>query len=172
MDNQIVLFALKEWDRVLNDSRISLSQPPFELKQRWRAQVSGTLNDIAEADNSFLKIRDYLTNAVVTTSYYQVLMQQPRDDYGTVMLRRLIAEVSGFIGAILTIAGVLVPLAQYLAWLWTDVWHPISIRAVLDAMSVSTPQAINAILELPLWFAMLTVGLVFLWIAAEAHERQ
>jgi hypothetical protein len=88
------------------------------------------------------------------------------------MFRRLITEVFAFVGAILAIAGVLLPLAQYLASLWTDVSHPISIRSVLDAMSVSTPQAINAILELPLWFAMLTVGLVFLWIAAEAYERQ
>jgi hypothetical protein len=82
MDNQIVRFALQEWDRVLNDSRIAISKSALELKQRWRAEVLGTLKDIVEANNSFIKLRDRLTNAVVTTSYYQVLMQYPRDDHG------------------------------------------------------------------------------------------
>ena len=83
MKNEIVSFALQEWDRLLNNSRIAISKSSFELKQRWRAEVSGTLNDIVEASNSFLKLRNCLTNAVVTTSYYQVLMQHPRDDHGT-----------------------------------------------------------------------------------------
>ncbi len=83
MDHQIVSFALQEWDRVLSDSRISISKSSFELKQRWRAEVSRTLKDIVAANNSFIKLRDYLTNAVVTTSYYQVLMQHLQDDHGT-----------------------------------------------------------------------------------------
>jgi hypothetical protein len=83
MNDQIVLFALQEWDRVLNDSRVSISKSSFELKMRWRAEVSGTLNDIVAANDSFLKLRDCLTNAVVATSYYQVLMLHLRDDHGT-----------------------------------------------------------------------------------------
>ncbi len=38
-------------------------------------------------------------------------------------------------------------------------------------MSVSTPQALDTVLELPLGVAMFTVGLVFIWIAAEVYER-
>lgn len=83
MDNQIVSVALQEWDRVLNDSRIGISKSSFELKWKWRNEVSGTLKNIVEANDSFLKLRDSLTNAVVTTSYYQVLMQHLRDNHGT-----------------------------------------------------------------------------------------
>jgi hypothetical protein len=36
------------------------------LKQRWRAEVLATLTEIVEAENSFLKLRDYLTNAVAS----------------------------------------------------------------------------------------------------------
>src|ERR1700687_6037639 len=82
MNTEIVSFALQEWDRRLNDSRLVITKSAFELKQRWRREVLATLNDIVQANNSFLKLRDCLTNAVVTTSYYQVLMQYPRDDYG------------------------------------------------------------------------------------------
>ena len=82
MNTEIISFALQEWDRRLNDSRLAIGKSSVELKQRWRTEVSGTLNDIAQANDSFLKLRDYLTNAVVTTSYYQVLMQHPRDDHG------------------------------------------------------------------------------------------
>jgi hypothetical protein len=38
-------------------------------------------------------------------------------------------------------------------------------------MSVSTPHALDTVLELPLGVAMFTVGLVFIWIAAEVYER-
>jgi hypothetical protein len=82
MNDQIVSFALQQWDRCINDKRFAISEASFELKERWRATLSGTLTEIVQAENSFLKLRDYLTNAVVTTSYYQVLMQYPRDDYG------------------------------------------------------------------------------------------
>jgi hypothetical protein len=82
MSNQIVSFALQEWDRRINDEKFAISKSSFELKQRWRAEVLATLTEIVEAENSFLKVRDYLTNAVVTTSYYQVLMQHPRDENG------------------------------------------------------------------------------------------
>jgi len=86
------------------------------------------------------------------------------------MLRRLIADVFALIGAIVAIAGLLLPLAQYFSWLWTDVWHPINIRTVFDAISVSTPQTLNAMLEWPLWITMFTVGLLVIWIAAELYE--
>jgi hypothetical protein len=82
MTDPIVSAALQEWDRRINDKRFAISGTSFELKQRWRDEVSGTLKDIVRAENSFLKLRDYLTNAVVTTSYYQVLMQHPRDENG------------------------------------------------------------------------------------------
>jgi hypothetical protein len=82
MNDPIVLYVLQEWDRRINDKRFAISEAAFELKQRLRGEVSGTLKDIVRAENSFLKLRDYLTNAVVTTSYYQVLMQHPRDGNG------------------------------------------------------------------------------------------
>src|SRR5437762_11575572 len=82
MNTEIVSVALQEWDRRLNDSRLAISKSSFELKQRWRTEVLGTLNDIVQANESFLKLRDCLTNAVVTTSYHQVLMQHPRDGDG------------------------------------------------------------------------------------------
>jgi hypothetical protein len=82
MNDPIVLYVLQEWDRRINDKRFAISEAAFELKQRLRGEVSGTLKDIVRAENSFLKLRDYLTNAVVTTSYYQVLMQHPRDENG------------------------------------------------------------------------------------------
>ncbi len=82
MNNPIVLFALEEWDRRINDKRFTIREASFELKQRWRATLSGTLTEIVQAENSFLKLRDCLTSAVVTTSYYQVLMQHPRDENG------------------------------------------------------------------------------------------
>jgi hypothetical protein len=85
--------------------------------------------------------------------------------------KRLIGDVFAFVGAILVVAGPALPLAQYLAWLWTDVWRPISARESFDAMGVSMSQTIGAVLELPLWIAMLTVGLVFIWISAEVYER-
>jgi len=83
MKNEIVSFALQEWDRLLNNSRIAISGSSFELKQRWRAEVSATLKDIVEANDSLLKLRDCLSNAIVTTSYYHVLMQHSRDDHGS-----------------------------------------------------------------------------------------
>ncbi len=82
MDNQIVSSALEEWDRVLNDSRIGISKSSFELKWKWRAEISGSLKDIVGANDPFLKLRDSLTNVVITTSYYQVLMQHLRDGQG------------------------------------------------------------------------------------------
>jgi hypothetical protein len=82
MNTEIVSVALQEWDRRLNDSRLAISKSSFELKQRWRAEVLRTLKDIVQPNDSFLKLRDCLANAVATTSYYQVLMQHPRDGYG------------------------------------------------------------------------------------------
>jgi hypothetical protein len=84
---------------------------------------------------------------------------------------RLIGDVFASIGVLLAIAGVVLLMAQYCIWLRTDVWHPINIRTVSDAMSVSTSQGLDAVLELPLSVAMFTVGLVFIWVAAEVYER-
>jgi hypothetical protein len=84
---------------------------------------------------------------------------------------RLIGDVFASIGVLLAIAGVVLLMAQYFVWLRTDVWHPINIRTVFDAMSVSTSQGLDAVLELPLSVAMFTVGLVFIWVAAEVYER-
>jgi hypothetical protein len=85
--------------------------------------------------------------------------------------KRTIGDVLAFVGAIPAITGFLLPPAQYLAWFWSDVWSPMTIRAAFEAMRVSTPQAINAVIRLPLWIAMFTVGLVFIWTAAEVYER-
>jgi hypothetical protein len=81
-NDEIVSVALREWDRRLNDNRFVISKSSFELKQRWRAEILRTLNDIVQANNSFLKLRDCLANSVVKTSYYQVLMHRPPDDSG------------------------------------------------------------------------------------------
>jgi hypothetical protein len=86
-------------------------------------------------------------------------------------LGRLIGDVFASIGVLLAIAGVVLLMAQYFAWLRSDVWHPINIRTVFDSMSVSTPQGLDAVLELPLSVAMLTIGLVLIWVAAEMYER-
>ena len=82
MNDPIVLFALQEWDRRINDKRFTISGASFELKQRWRNDLSRTLTDIVQSENSFMKMRDCLTNAVVTTCYYQLLMQHPVDEHG------------------------------------------------------------------------------------------
>ena len=68
---------------------------------------------------------------------------------------RLIGDVSGSIGMVLAICGIgLLPI-QYLVWLKTDVWPAMHIRTVFDAMGVATPQGLDAVLKLPLSFAML-----------------
>jgi len=87
------------------------------------------------------------------------------------MSQRLIGDVFASVGAVLAIAGAFLLIAEYLLWLKTDVWHPIRVRAIFDAISVSTPQELDALLKLPLSVAMLMVGLVFIWIGAEIYER-
>jgi hypothetical protein len=82
MNDEIVSSALQEWDRRLNDNRLLISKSSVELKQRWRAEIVRTLNDTVQANNSFLKLRDCLTNSAVRTSYYQLLMHHPPDDSG------------------------------------------------------------------------------------------
>jgi hypothetical protein len=84
---------------------------------------------------------------------------------------RLIGDVFGSIGVVLAIAGPVLLMAQYFLWLGTSVWHPMNIRTVFDAMSVSTPQGLDAVLEFPLSVAMFAVGLVCIWVAAEVYER-
>ena len=84
---------------------------------------------------------------------------------------RLIGDVFASIGVLLAIAGVVLLMAQYFIWLGTDVWYPINIQTIFDAMSVSTPQGLDTVLELPLSVATFTVGLVFIWVAAEVYER-
>jgi len=86
--------------------------------------------------------------------------------------RRLIGDVFASVGAVLVVAGPFLLIAEYLVWLKTDVWHPIRVRAIFDAISVSTPQALDALLKLPLCVAMFMIGFVFIWIAVEIYERQ
>jgi hypothetical protein len=62
MNDPIVSFALQEWDRRINDKRFAISETSFELKQRWRATLSGSLTEIVQAENSFLKLRDCLSD--------------------------------------------------------------------------------------------------------------
>jgi hypothetical protein len=91
----------------------------------------------------------------------------------TVMVQsgRLIGDVFASVGVALAIAGPALVGVQYFIWLRTGVWHRINIRMIFHAMSVSTPQALEPMLNLPLWLAMFAVGLVFIWIAAEIYER-
>jgi hypothetical protein len=84
---------------------------------------------------------------------------------------RLIGDVFGSIGLVLAIAGPGLLAMQYFISLSTDIWHPINIRVIFDAISVSTPEALDALLKAPLWVAMFTLGLAFMWIAAEMYER-
>jgi hypothetical protein len=84
---------------------------------------------------------------------------------------RLIRDSFASLGMVLAIAGIgLLPI-QYLVWRKTDVWPAMQIRTVFDLMSIATPQGVDAVLELPLSIAMLTVGLVLIWIAVEIYER-
>jgi hypothetical protein len=69
-------------------------------------------------------------------------------------------------------AGLVLLMVQCLVWLKTDVWHPVHIQTVFDAMKVSTPHAVNAVLQLPPCVAVFVVGVVFIWIAAEVYVRQ
>jgi hypothetical protein len=62
MNDPIVSFALQEWDRRIDDKRFVISETSFELKQRWRATLSGTLTEIVQAENSFFKLRDCLSD--------------------------------------------------------------------------------------------------------------
>ena len=88
------------------------------------------------------------------------------------MYQRLIGDAFAVVGAVLAVAGPFLLIAEYLVWLKTDIWHPIRIRTIFDAISVSTPQALDALLKLPLCVAMFMIGLVFIWIAVEIYERQ
>jgi hypothetical protein len=46
------------------------------------------------------------------------------------------------------------------------------IRTVLDAIKVSSSQALDVVLQLPLPVVVFVVGVVFIWVAAEVYERQ
>jgi hypothetical protein len=84
---------------------------------------------------------------------------------------RLIGDVLAVIGMALALGGIgLLPI-QYLVWLKTGVWAVMHIRTVFDLMSVAPPQVSDAVLKLPLSVAMFTIGVVFIWIAAEIYER-
>jgi len=87
------------------------------------------------------------------------------------MSQRRVGDVFASIGAVLAIAGPFLLIAEYFLWLKTDVWHPIRLRTIFDTMGVLTPQALDAVLKLPLCVVMFMVGLVFIWIAAEIYER-
>ena len=87
------------------------------------------------------------------------------------MSQRLIGDVFASIGAVLAIGGPFLLIAKYFFWLKTDVWHPIRVRTIFDAISVSMPHALDALLKLPLCVVMFMIGLVFIWIVAEIYER-
>jgi len=87
------------------------------------------------------------------------------------MSQRWVGDVFASIGAVLAIAGPFLLIAEYFLWLKTDVWHPIRVRTIIDAMSVSASQALDSVLQLPLCVAMFMIGLVFIWIAAEIYDR-
>jgi hypothetical protein len=85
---------------------------------------------------------------------------------------RLIGDVFASIGAVLLFAGLVLLMVQCLIWLKTRVWHPMHIRTVLDAIKVSSSQALDVVLQLPLPVVVFVVGVVFIWVAAEVYERQ
>jgi hypothetical protein len=87
------------------------------------------------------------------------------------MSQRRVGDVFASVGAVLAIAGPFLLIAEYFLWLKTDVWRPIRVRTMFDAMNVSAPQALDAVLKLPLCVAMFMVGLVFIWMAAEFYDR-
>ena len=83
---------------------------------------------------------------------------------------RLIRDSFASIGMVLAIAGIgLLPI-QYLVWRKIGVWPAMQVRTVFDLMSVAAPQGVDAVLRLPLSIAMLTVGVLFIWIAVEIYE--
>jgi hypothetical protein len=80
LKSPIVSFALEEWDRRLKDKDVA--QFSDALKQRWRDQLIDTLSDIVQAENPFMKMRECLADAVVSTAYYNVLMKHRIDQHG------------------------------------------------------------------------------------------
>jgi len=83
---------------------------------------------------------------------------------------RLIRDSFASIGMVLAIAGIGLLPTQYLVWRKIGVWPAMQVRTVFDLMSVAAPQGVDAVLRLPLSIAMLTVGLLFIWIAVEIYE--
>jgi hypothetical protein len=84
---------------------------------------------------------------------------------------RLISGALLSAGVVLATAGVLLLIAEFWVWLKTNDWSPLDMQTVCDAMDVSSPQALKTIMGSPLWLVMFTVGLIFIWIAIELHER-
>jgi hypothetical protein len=80
--NPVVSFALDEWDRRVNDTNFQINQVSDALKQRWRDRVIETLSEIVRAEIPFMKMRERLADAVMSTSYYNVLMKHRTDEYG------------------------------------------------------------------------------------------
>ncbi len=75
-----------------------------------------------------------------------------------------------FAGVVLATAGVLLLIEEFWVWLKTNDWSPLDMQTVWDAMNVSSPPALKTIMESPLWLVMLTIGLIFIWVATELHE--
>jgi hypothetical protein len=84
---------------------------------------------------------------------------------------RLIRGVLLFAGVVLATAGVLLLIEEFWVWLKTNDWSPLVMQTVWDGMNVSSPQALKTIMESPLWLVIFTVGLIFIWVAIELHER-
>jgi hypothetical protein len=84
---------------------------------------------------------------------------------------RLIGDVFGSIGALVALAGLGLLVAQCVIWLRSGVWHPIQIRMIFNAINVPTPRGPDALPDMSLGVMSLAVGLVMMWIAAEAYER-
>jgi hypothetical protein len=80
--NPVVSFALEEWDRRVKDKNVSLNQFSDAAKQGWRDRLIGILSEIVQAENPFMKMREHLSDAVVSTAYYNVLMKHRIDQYG------------------------------------------------------------------------------------------
>ena len=78
----VVSFALEEWDRRVKDKTAALDQFSDAAKQGWRNQLIDILSQIVQAENPFMKMREQLTEAVLATSHYNVLMKHRIDEHG------------------------------------------------------------------------------------------
>ncbi len=83
--NPIVIFALEEWERrcaEVNTFELYDAPNALKMKQLLRGRLIETLSEIVQSEDPFLKMREYLADAVDRTSYLEVLMKHRVDEQG------------------------------------------------------------------------------------------